>query len=554
MRFVRRLYVPILVFLIATQTVAQVPGAASLPNAPPALDQQQPLELKQLSPSSTTSSDAKQVGKTYRIRRFDFTGVTLVPEIELQQAVQPYQDHELSADQLQFAATAVVKAYVIKGWLARVGIIPTADGYAEVKVQELRFGQMRVDAPTGNRASPALAETYIGNRQTSGAPLSVADVERGTTLLNATPGIAAATALDPGQTPDKVDLVVRLRDRPMLSGQVFTDNHGLREIGQARVGADLQFSNGLGFGDQANLTFRASQFSNLKRGSFSLPVGNDGLRAGISAYHFEYRAGRVGASLGLQGTIANWRGFIAKPLLIQTNHTLLGSLAYEESRLRDDSDFGELDKRQVSRWRISLNDNTSDARTLTHIAIQVTTGKADLSENAGDLAADAASTRTHGHFALVGWHLGREQRLDGGDILVTKLNGQMASRNLESSHKFSLGGPNGVRAYPVAEALGDEGWLASIERRTALADSAQAGLFLDTGHIRINHRAWGNGRNHYSLAGLGASIRWLLPDSYHLKAEAAHQIGLNPNRNASNNDSDGRTNRWRFWLSLAKSF
>jgi hemolysin activation/secretion protein len=49
--------------------------------------------------------------------------------------------------------------------------------------------------------------------------------------------------------------------------------------------------------------------------------------------------------------------------------------------------------------------------------------------------------------------------------VLLSLTGQAASKNLTSAEKFSLGGPNGVRAYPVGEAAGDSGQLAQAEWR-----------------------------------------------------------------------------------------
>jgi hemolysin activation/secretion protein len=55
--------------------------------------------------------------------------------------------------------------------------------------------------------------------------------------------------------------------------------------------------------------------------------------------------------------------------------------------------------------------------------------------------------------------------LPGGFTLYASFSGQRASKNLDSSEEFFLGGPNGVRAYPQGEGAGDEGWLSRLELR-----------------------------------------------------------------------------------------
>ncbi len=85
--------------------------------------------------------------------------------------------------------------------------------------------------------------------------------------------------------------------------------------------------------------------------------------------------------------------------------------------------------------------------------------------------------------------------------------GQTASKNLDSSEKFSLGGINGVRAYPQGEASGDEGYRATVELRHNVIPNVQATVFYDVGKVTINRKPFGpaasNSRN---LAGVGVGV------------------------------------------------
>ena len=65
-------------------------------------------------------------------------------------------------------------------------------------------------------------------------------------------------------------------------------------------------------------------------------------------------------------------------------------------------------------------------------------------------------------------HIERLQALPAGFSLNLQWRGQWTNNNLDSSEKFSLGGPYGVRAYATAEAMGDRGWLGSVELRYAV--------------------------------------------------------------------------------------
>lgn len=540
--------------LLVAPAFAQVPAAARLQEGAAPADRYG-VEYRPLlgPPAAEAAADGK--GKSYRLIRPEQLRSGLVPAAELEQAIAPFLGHDLSAPELHAAASALVAVYLRHGWIARVDLVPVDGEQIELRVQELRFGRLLIDLPAGSRVGVDLAETFVGRRLVAGAPLPLAEVERGTALLNAQPGIAAAAALDPGGAADELDLVLRLRDRPLFSGQVAADNHGLREVGQGRLFAQVTAANGLGLGEQAGVSLWHRQFSRSERYSFSLPVGGDGLRAGVAARQSTYRAGHAAADLGLTGTIDSWRASLVWPWRLAAGRQTHGALAHVEAQLRDESLFGELSNRRIQHWNLALVDQEENFRATSRLAVELTVGEADLSANAGDYGNDTASARIHGHFSRLGWRWSYERRLEGGDVLVGRLSGQLADRNLDDWLKFTLGGPDGIRAYPVGEAIGDQGWLATLERRTALTERAHASLFVDAGEIMVNRRPWSAGRNRYGLAGVGAGLGFRLADTARLRLDVARQIGSNPARNANGGrDADGREHRWRLWLALSQSF
>src|SRR4029077_11503587 len=81
--------------------------------------------------------------------------------------------------------------------------------------------------------------------------------------------------------------------------------------------------------------------------------------------------------------------------------------------------------------------------------------------------ADQAPTGRHtqGNFNKFNYDVRRQQRLTDDASLLFSASGQLASGNLASAEKMSLGGPNGVRAYPVGEATGDSGIVTQTELR-----------------------------------------------------------------------------------------
>jgi hemolysin activation/secretion protein len=137
------------------------------------------------------------------------------------------------------------------------------------------------------------------------------------------------------------------------------------------------------------------------------------------------------------------------------------------------------------------------------------------------------------------------------------VNGQYALQNLDASEKFFLGGPSGVRGYPVSEGGGSQGHLGTVELRTKLPKNWELRLFYDSGRVKQNIKDyagaptpnWLNYRSH------GASLIWQAPRNITLTATLAQRIGDNPYPDiASGNDQDGTKKISRLWLSVNMPF
>jgi hemolysin activation/secretion protein len=75
-----------------------------------------------------------------------------------------------------------------------------------------------------------------------------------------------------------------------------------------------------------------------------------------------------------------------------------------------------------------------------------------------------------------------------GITLFGRLAAQKTDQNLDSSEKFSIGGPYAVRAYPIGEGSGDEGVLAQIELRTVVGAFSPF-VFVDGARSKFNAKA-----------------------------------------------------------------
>lgn len=91
---------------------------------------------------------------------------------------------------------------------------------------------------------------------------------------------------------------------------------------------------------------------------------------------------------------------------------------------------------------------------------------------------------------------------------------QQASKNLDSSEKFSVGGIYGVRAYPSGQGVGDRGWLSQVELRQKIGD-VTGFVFYDQGAVAVNVNAWsGATALREKVVGSGLGIRKELPKGW----------------------------------------
>ena len=136
-------------------------------------------------------------------------------------------------------------------------------------------------------------------------------------------------------------------------------------------------------------------------------------------------------------------------------------------------------------------------------------------DSPGAEAIDAQGAKTAGSYSKLYLTAERQQRLPADFMLNLSLRGQWTDGNLDSSEKFSLGGPYGVRAFASSEALGDKGWLGSVELRYAFSPSIVGSVFHDYGEVSVNARPYlstpntlrrsGNG---FGLTGSYGSFDW----------------------------------------------
>lgn len=496
---------------------------------------------------------------------FVFTGNQQLTQAQLQETVSPWMGQELSFSQLQQIVEAVTQAYRQRGWLATVKL-PAQDvseGAIRLHIMESRLGQIRIDG--GDHPLRIRQDVLMGvmtARQQIGETINLDALERSGSILNDLPGVSAMPVLSAGETEASSDVTLKVQDKPLWAGSVQLDNTGSRSTGDHKFSFNGAINNPNGLGDQISLGANASEGSRYVRAGYSMPVGYDGWRAGANASTLNYKLiGPDFEALKAKGDAQTHGLQLSYPLLRGSLHNVSFGATYDWKTYANDMNALPSSDKRIHAGSLSLSGDHVDVwgnGGMTVWSAAVTAGQLDLSGHLNNQNADRSGPNTEGHFEKLSVNMARLQRLTPGLSFWASVLAQRAGKNLDSSEKMSLGGPSGVRAYPVMEAVGDDGVLTTLELRYSLSAQWQLTAFYDHGRIRRDHYANYAGAPEpqtVSLAGRGLGVNWSDAGQWAVRAVLSRRNGDNPLANPQNgSDQDGSLKKYRIWLTGVLSF
>jgi hemolysin activation/secretion protein len=238
-----------------------------------------------------------------------------------------------------------------------------------------------------------------------------------------------------------------------------------------------------------------------------------------------YKLGKEFESLDSSGNANITQVLVTHPLLRSRFRNLQLRAGYDDKRYDNSAKDVQISDKLVRNVTVGLSLNMQDdvgGGGLLSASVDATRGDVDLSRNAAFAAGDAAGPGTAGKFTRFNYQVSRIQALVPGVTLLASVGGQLASGNLESGEKMSLGGAGRVRAYPAGEASGDAGHVVTVETHWDVpAYKLDLSVFYDAGRVTL--------------------VRSPYPGA--LAAGAAN-----------GDDSDGTSSRTRAWVQIARYF
>ncbi|MFL6532856.1 MAG: ShlB/FhaC/HecB family hemolysin secretion/activation protein [Pseudomonas sp.] len=492
----------------ATLPARPIPDAGRILQELPIPQQELPQSIR-LDVEAPQPVQEKVGGAKVQLNAVHFTDNTRIDEASLQRVVAPAIGKAHDLDELREIARQVTLYYREQGYPFARAYLPAqrmANGELTITVIEGRYG--KVTAVNDDAKLAAQAQPFLDDLQ-PGDVIERDRLERSILVLSDLPGVAVRPVIRPGDELGTGDLNAQVSKTKAFEGKATLDNHGNRYSGRNRLTVQGDWNSPMMLGDKLSAAVMATD-EELYFGSlgYSMPLGTSGLRGNVGYAQSSYDLGAEFADLGATGTAEVSSIGLSYPLIRSNQANLLLAGQYQHKELEDKYEvLGLSFEKSSNSVPLSLQFDVRD----TLLGGGITYGGATLTY--GDLKLDSAlregdrqTAQTEGQFSKVNVDLARLQALPANFTLFARFLGQWSQDNLDSSEDFSLGGIDGVRAYPQSEASGDEGMLTQIELRYPI-DKLTPYLFWDAGKVRINHNEWADEENTRSISGGGVGLR-----------------------------------------------
>ncbi len=486
----------------STLCLASAAMAQQVPNAGSILRQLEPetpsLPALRTQPAAQPAPEAVPAGPSLHVRGFRIEGNHRVATAQIQALLAGYVNRDLAPADLRQATDSIARLYSHAGWLARVLVPPqrVEAGIVLVQVVEGRFGEVVFPDDTDLDAlhvSPQRIVDRVQSRLMPGAPLSVDALTRGVLLAGDLPGISVAADETSGEDNGLTNVVVTVENQELVSGQFSVDNYGQASIGSERATGWLDFNSVLGFGEEFGVVGILTPDLQFGRVSARLPLNDDGLTLDLNAAGLNYEVHAPGWTASApHGSSDSFGSDLEYALVRTTTHNLSVGLTLLRKNFYNDNIAGRVSNYHVYDALLYANANVYDrfgGGAVSTAQVSVGRGWVSMAGSPGE-ADDRFGPDTQGQFGMLRYRLDRTQKLWGSFTGFASLSGQLSYQNLDPSEQFYLGGPAGVRAYPVSSNGGSSGQVLTTELRWAALQSPRCTcglkLLYDLGHIRLN--------------------------------------------------------------------
>lgn len=467
---------------------------------------------------------AQALGSGLRVfvKEIRVVGATALAPGALREIVRPFENRELTSEDLDELRHRISTAYANAGYVNSGAVIPdqeVANGVVTVQVIEGRLTGIEVTGEHNFR------DFYLKNRVQLGAgdPLNVRSLQEAIQLMLQNPQLERINAeLAPGSQRGEALLRMDVKEAKRFSAAFSVANNRSPSVGPIRAELAAAARNVAGFGEIVGVRLGKTEGLEDQAVNFAVPVNaRDTLftaryersRSRVIEEPFdiidiksESAAGEIGLShpwfRNLRSTLT-----FGTSLYYRDNGTALLGVPFAFPPV-------DTDKAKVAAWRLFADwvDRTQDS---------VFAARGTFSNGLkafGSTTSTTSGAPDSAYHAVLGQVQWARRLAPDGKQVVLRADGQYADDVLLPSEKFAIGGIDTVRGYRENQVVRDNGYIASAEYRHPLfhlpipgltqaegAGLLSAALFFDYG-VGWDHH--GPASETQKLWSYGPGLRW----------------------------------------------
>jgi len=393
-------------------------------------------------------------------------GNTVLSEESLQNIIAPYLHRELKMKDIKKLCLDIQKIYVQKGYFLARAFPPVqkvTGGKLTIQIVEGRLGNIRV---IGNKHyKTSFIEKYFTRFQ--GKPINYDSFIKAAMLANDNTDLVVGIVFEKGKETGTADVIIRVEDKRPIHAYVDFNNYGTNANTLYRTGLRVDYGNLIVNGDTLTavqvmgLPFSHMLFTNV---GYTVPLNHYGTFLNLSYLysHFDITKDRQSLQPGGSTNIAGIR--VQQALMRTRNINTDLYLEFDYKRITNDF-FDETFS--IDNLRVLLGNYHIDAidrfkgRNIGNF--RVNWGIPDIFAASRAVSPHATRPGSGGRFLYLNLDYKRIQELARTQFFIVNLSTQYSFYKLPLSEQFYIGGVDTVRGYPLAIALGEQGYYANVE-------------------------------------------------------------------------------------------
>lgn len=468
-------------------------------------------------------------------------GYNVFEQDVLDETIAPFLNRDLSMCDIREICLTIQELYVQNGYfLARAYPPPQRieNGILCIEILEGVLGKVTVE---GNCYYPAnFIAGYLSPLICQ--PINYDQIIKALILLNENENLSVTAAFVKGEEVGTADLVLRVEDARPVHYYANTNNYGSHATSRWRAGGRIDYGNLFQPGDMLSVAgvvgfpFKLLKFVDLfyslpinKKGDF-LEVGYLNSRSRVNELHELHLNGSSEiASVGYRHALQRKRTY-STDLFITFQCKQIFNYALHHLNSRD--------KLRVVTFGVDF-DRIDCFNGHTIGDIRASAGLPNFLNGSNPIDHKSSRKGAGGRFFTLNTDIQRLQVLPWNCLLLTTFSAQLSANKLTLPEQFYIGGADTVRGYPLAAALGDDGYVFNAEFRIppfffadklfpfmqkTCGEVLQFVAFLDNGGVYLKNGKTEGQKSSVFLTSVGVGVRLFGPYGFEISCDVGFPL------------------------------